>query len=83
MFNATPFNVIALLISLRGTVPSKNGENAGVSIASSPSRKISTKRIAGEIKPASVTMASIQLLLASHCEQYNPYVYISYHRTKI
>ena len=65
IFNATPFNVIALLISLRGTVPSKNVENAGVLIASpSPSRKISTKRIAGEINLQVLLWQVLELLPA-------------------
>jgi hypothetical protein len=63
IFTATPFNVIAFLISLRGTDLSKKGEKAGVLIASpNPSRKISTKRISGEIKPTTVTMASTRAI---------------------
>ena len=55
------------LISLRGTVPSKNGENVGVLIAStSPSRNISIKRINGEIKPAMVTMARVSAITNIH-----------------
>jgi hypothetical protein len=39
IFTATPFNVIAFLISLRGTALSKKGEKAGVLIASPNPRK--------------------------------------------
>jgi len=55
------------LISLRGTVPGKNGENVGVLIASpSPIRNISIKRINGEIKPAMVTMARVSAITNIH-----------------